>query len=367
MENSNFYNPTYEQYYQHKFALTFGKKTYEKLNGILCSIYPAQQPTFSCSFFQNLLKKISLERKQLNWSNNFIQKIDIQKKSKLVVFGTTQGGFHALVRYLSELKTLKIIDEKLKITNPDYYLVFLGNVVNRSPHTLEIFTLVLKLLQQNPYNVIYLKGVNEHASVWKNNTLGRELTLGASRLKIQETALEDDAVSFFDTLPTTLYCSIPQTDLKRKNFIKIAPFIESQKLQHLLQENNYIDFLNTKNKQRIEAFHLSQISTTTNENIQPDVVVKAMIVDIRKRESYEEMDGLRLLPPAKGITTWTVLSTSAEAYRRVLKFFYDAFVIITPSEKLFDWEITLYNRDIRNIHDRNFKATPYYFFTGERI
>ena len=92
---------------------------------------------------------------------------------------------------------------------------------------------------------------------------------------------------------------------------------------------------------------------------------RAIIKDINKKFDYEEMDGLRLLNPIQEVIAWTVLSTPAESYRKILKFFYDAFVVIESSKQLRDLTITLYNRDIRS--QKDFDQRSCNFLTGEKI
>jgi hypothetical protein len=106
---------------------------------------------------------------------------------------------------------------------------------------------------------------------------------------------------------------------------------------------------------------------TDNDPEAQKIVSRAIIRDIKKRDFYEEMNGLRLLPPTKGVTTWNVLSTTAEPYRKNLNFFYDAFVIIHTQSLQKDWLITLYNRDIRNTNDTTFKEKSFYLFTGQEV
>lgn len=368
IEGTNYLNPNYENYYKRISTITFWNKLEKKISGLLSFVHWKKEPIFSCSFFKNILQHVTLERQQRNWTGNFIQKIDVSNTSKLVIFGATQGTFHTMVRYLAKLKDLNIIDENLKITNPNYYVIFMGNVVNRSPHTLENLSLILRLLQRNPNNIIYLKGTNEHPESWKNNTLGRELEIRAAHLSPKATLpLEQEVTSFFNTLPITLYCSIPSSDAEDKNsFFKISPVVEDSKLQRLLQESNYEKFLLSTNQKTIETFPLDSI-LNHNEAEQPtNINLRAIITDIKKRENYAQMDGLRLLPPIKGVISWTILSTSAEVYRRGVKFFHEAFVVITPEQTLKKWKMTLYNRDVRN-RDPNFKTTTYNIFYGNPI
>jgi hypothetical protein len=360
MEGKNAYFPRYDNYYQKNFSPSLYKTIKAKLTYIASLLHLQPKPIFSPSFFKYILEKVTTARKQKGWTGDFIQKIEIKNSSKVVVFGATQGAFHSLVRYLEELKELDIIDEKLTIQNPDYYLIFLGNVVNRSPYTLEIFSIVLRLLEQNPENVIYLKGTNEFPNYWRQHTLRRELELRVSPLASSPTQMEQEIDNFFNTLPITLYCTIPFLSDQKLNYFKCAAFIENEKFFKLIDAPRYATFLKQKSPTRLSAFDLHNGSD--NDPEAQNIISRALIRDIKKRISYEDMAGLKLLPPTKGVPTWTVLSTAAEPYRKAFKNYYEAFVIITPATTLQGWKITLYNRDTRKPDIKTFTSTPYNFF-----
>jgi hypothetical protein len=363
MEGKNIYFPSYESYYQRNFSPSIFKTMKAKIEYVLTILHLKRKPIFSENFFKNILEDVTEYRKQKGWTGEFIQKIEVKESSKLVVFGPVQGAFHGIIRYLEKLKELGIIDENLKIQNPDYCFVFLGNVVNRSPYTLEIFSIVLRLLRNNPENVIYLKGTNEIQNTWKQHTLRRELEIRMAQFSSSKIPLENEIDAFFNTLPMTLYCTIPYIKSDKLNYFKCAAFIENEKFFKLIDAPRYATFLKNPSNNRLTAFNLENGSD--NDPEANNIISRAIIRDIKKRDQYEEMDGLRLMPPTKGITTWIILSNTLESARIALKYFYDAFVIITPAKKIDDWTITLYNRDIRNIDKKDFNTRSYYFFSGK--
>lgn len=360
MEGKNVFFPRYESYYQKNFAPSLWKTMKLKAQWLLTTLHVMRKPVFSESFFKTILESVTAYRKERGWTGAFIQKIEVNENSKLVVFGTTQGAFHGLIRYLEQLKNMGLINEDLKITNPDYYLIFLGNVVNRSPYTLESFSIVLRLLQRNPENVIYLKGTNEFPDYWKQHTLRRELELRVNKLSSSSIPLQHEVDTFFSTLPMTLYCTIPFLSDATLYYFKCAGFIEDERFFKLIDAPRYASFLKQNTPHKLVAFDLH--NGKDNDPEANNLKSLAIVRDIRKRDSYEEMDGLRLMPPTKGITTWTVLSTAAEPYRLSIKFFYDAFVIIEPAPKQEDWKIILYNKNVMNVQNKTFQKRSFSFF-----
>lgn len=367
MENKNYFMPSYESYYKKKFERNIFTIFKQKCNWLLYSIGLFKHPEFSFTFFRNILREVEHDRRQRGWKGDFVQKIEVKSTSKIVVFGAVQGAFHGLVRYLEQLKKLEILDENLRVKNPDYFLVFLGNVVNRSPYTLEIFSIVLRLLQNNPENVIYLKGTNEIYQYWKEHTLMRELELGVPYFSKIKRSIIDEAREFFDTLPLTLFCSVPYLSKEGELlYFKCSPFVRVEKQRKLLKENEYSSFLTTKSKKKLELFKL-KLNNSNNISSKKNIKLIAIVKEILKRHEYQEMDGLRLLDSINGVISWTVFSSSAESYREGLNFYYDAFVAISPSNELKDWLITLYNRDIRNKEFQNFNKRSAQFFSGKDI
>ena len=357
MDNANYLYPSYEVYYQERYTPNVARALKDKLTWPLYALHLTRPPLFSASFFKTLLEDVTTYRKIKGWQGDFIQKIEVKESSKLVVFGPVQGAYHGLVRYLEQLKDFGIIDENLIVQRPDYYLIFLGNVVNRSPYTLEIFSIVLQLLKKNPENVIYLKGTNEYADYWKQHTLHRELELRCANLSTEPIPLAHEVDEFFNTLPVTLYCTMPFIDDKKLNYFKCAAFIENDRLLSIIDAPQYATFLKQKSKERLSAFDL--VNGSDNDPEAGNIISRALVRDIRKRDSYEPMEGLRLLPPTKGVPTWCIMSTASEAYQLAFSFFYDAFTIILPGKKIPDWTITLYNRNIMDKNNKTF--TPHVF------
>ncbi len=364
MEGKNILKPSFEKYYKESFELTFGRKLAGKISWLRSLIGLKKTPIFSVSFFKNILDRVRLYREKQNYKGDFIHKITLNPQSKIIIFGSIHGSFHQLVRYLRQLNKLNIIDENLKIQSPDYYIASLGNGLLRSPYTLETFGLFLRLLEQNPENIIHMKGTNASFDYWKNrHTLERELTIRARHLSKSEIPLSKEVQQFFDSLSITLYATIPFQSDKVLNYFKLAPYIRDEKLKGLLEDVTYAKFIKEKTGQKLAFFDLKNRAGEPDSESE-NVMLKAIIREIRKRDEFVPNDGLRQLPSEEGVPAWAVMSSAIEAIRVPAKFFYDAFAIVEPGKTLDHWTITLYNRDIRNKNDLTFKKRQKYFFTG---
>jgi hypothetical protein len=358
MEDENVLRPNYAKFYNENYTYTFLEKTKGKLFYLLGRIGLFRDPIFSRSFFKNILVKLADERKKKKWKGIFVQKANYGKVSKIVVFGAIQGAFHGMLRYLKKLKELNIIDEDLKLKNKNYFLVFLGHVVHRCPWTLEILAIVMRLMEMNPENVIYLRGTSEYPKTWRQHTLGTELEARIERTGQEEIPLEAEIDNFFDTLPYGIYFSLPADG----EYFKVIPYIHDENAKKSVDEKSYPLFVSKKQEGTLQSLVLTEKHEYSEDF---NLKLKAVVKDIRKRDNYEAMDGLRLLNPIDGVTAWTVLSTAAETYRIGLKHFYEGFVVISTEGEIEDSTITLYNRDVRQKDDLIFKIRKSNFFSGQ--
>lgn len=361
MEGINPLIPSYEKYYASQLKKTWGTVIREKIRwlGMYCNLVPA--PHYSPSYFKRLLETVVKQRLAQKWQGDFIQKIQMTPQSKIISFGVLQGAFHSFTRCLRELQRQNILDENFKVTNNEYYITLNGNVINRTPYTLQMLTTVLKLMEVNPNNVFYLRGEQEYFDEWHFHTLKRELELFCGDLSKKGIPLKDEIEAFFGTLPLALYCTIPFQKTKRMPFFRINPFFTKKYLNDQINEALYAHFIK-KEVTGIATMNLSEETRKPQENVSV-IDFKAMITDIRKRDSWEMTDGLRQLPPINGVTAWHIFSSPTQIFRDYFNFYWDAFVVITPGAKLDAWTITLHHHDIKS-NDSSFSTRSHNFFKG---
>lgn len=364
MENENILFPSYKNYYSQYSGFNILSYFKDKLVYIFFKLGLFSRPFFSFSYFKNLLNYTIQQRMKLHYDHDFVNKIILAPDSKIVVFGTTQGAFHGLIRCLEQLKNLKIIDENLSIVDKNYYIVFLGNVVNRSPYTIELLSIVMKLLYKNPDNVIYLKGEHETYEIWKNHTLNDELMVKLSKFNTY-----DELVSrmnlFFNSLPYAAYFNAPFVQSDTLISVKAISKIEKADVMKNLAEIEHSEELSFLGE-RITAIKFGKITPLKGVNHEKNFQIRAVIQEIKKRKDFLPMDGLRLLEVSNDSIYWTVYSSALESARRALKFFYDAFVIVESAEKVEEWTISLFNRDVRS-QQKSFQIRKQLFFSGKPV
>ncbi len=126
----------------------------------------------------------------------------------------------------------------------------------------------------------------------------------------------------------------------------------------LLNEGSYAEFLKNPSS-KLSHFVIKEKSAA---QIDPSINIKVIVKNEKKRKSFQKMEGLRLLTPDMGSVAWNVLSCPTPVYQKALDFYNDAFALIGASEKLEDWEITLYSHDVRTKDP--FKETKFNFLSG---
>jgi len=362
-DDENIENPTYEFYYKKRFnQRKVGLVTIKKLRDYFFSCCSIKFCFSLEDYFKSQLCCMAAKQLNIQRTDKFVhlEKIDFEK-AKIVVFGRLQGAFHSLTRYLEKLNELNIIDEELKILNKNTYFIFLGGMFVRSAYGLETFSLVLELLKKNPKNVICIKGKSEDSKFWKAYSLGREIE---SRYPNNTEAIVSNIDRFFDLLPHML-CIYFKEKSNDKNFsyLKFYSAFTDEKISKLLNGfdiNHYLSNLREIPKK------LDLIEHRKGGNISPKFSLMAIVKDIYQRQEYEQMNGLRLMPPANGVTTWTVLSCPTESYRLGFKFYNDAFALIKYSTHYKQPIITLFKRDIR-LSDSQFSTEKYLFKSGLRV
>ncbi len=358
MENSNLDKPDYTAFYKSQKIGFFASKFKR-----LASFFGIGKGLpWGVLTYKNLLEKLLEAGKAKNYTGTFVLKVNATQNTKIVVWGDVQGAFHSLSRNLRELVKLGIIDENLKVTNPDYYLIFMGDVISRSAFIMETVSVVARLILNNPENVFYIRGNHESSNYWNGKGLERELKIRARSLdKNAETPLEKLTNDFFDTLPAIVYFgALPDQTIQ---FLRIShEGADGESKIAEINDSKLSPFLSTKSTNKVSLFNYKDIKEDASG---PQIEIKAILKAEIKRKTYQAMDGLRLTSPENGVTAWTMLSCPTETYQKGLEYFFDAFSIIQAGAKIEDWTITLHSQDVRTLS--GFKERKHNLISGQNL
>jgi hypothetical protein len=91
----------------------------------------------------------------------FAAKVELPASAKVSIFGDIHGEFSALLQEMQLIQgTNKHIDENLRMVG-DNAIIFCGDLLDRGPHSIEVFAFALLLRMANPGRVFVARGNHE--------------------------------------------------------------------------------------------------------------------------------------------------------------------------------------------------------------
>ena|GEM_PF-3813634 len=338
VDNNDYLNPDYIKYLEGQTPTTIDK--------ILMTVGLKHRSSWRPGQFIELLRRVTQQRKKDGLRGKFVQRQEVSQEDHFLVWGNLQGAFHSFVCALEHLVEQKIIDKNLKIIAPKYFMVFSGNVVDRSVYSLETLTIVLRLLDANPNRVFYIKGNHESDGLWRDYDLRDELesrvavALGMRPpYKDGIVPFTDDIEALFDTLPMALYLGMKTVDS-----------VESIRIGHFTRDEYqlaYDELLYVLNNSDQTLFMLPiELPKERKNEISAEVI--AMTEGSSDLIPDYNDQGLRLLPPDEGTTAWSILSAQNDSFERMYKFFTDSYVDIAIALPMKQSTITQHYQDSKN-------------------
>jgi len=185
------------------------------------------------NFIENLPDNLSHE-------TGFIAYIEVPENAKVINFGDFHGSFHSFLRIFERFKLLGIIQydntNKL-IINPEYYILFCGDILDRGTYAMEILDFMLELMINSPNNIIYNRGNHEENLTYAQYGFTNEIK---TKLDIKTyTDIPLNFIEFFTYLPTAVIIHYKDTGLK---------YIACHGCIPITWDTLDIDTLNTNNK-----------------------------------------------------------------------------------------------------------------------
>ncbi len=161
-------------------------------------------------FFETAQKQLQ----KIEWVNNnpltpecadfktYAEKLIVPDNAVVAIHGDLHGDIHALNRFIQfcTLKGYMDIDNPFKIKDDNFYMLFLGDYVDRGWYGAEVVYTILRLKNENPNRVFMVRGNHEDISL--NNSYGFSAELDA---KFARKDLANQLHAFYNTLPAVLY------------------------------------------------------------------------------------------------------------------------------------------------------------------
>ncbi|MCL5436835.1 MAG: ABC transporter substrate-binding protein [Candidatus Dependentiae bacterium] len=239
----------------------------------------------------------------------------VQLGTRYVFWGDLHGAFHSFLRDLKELERQGAITQDLTIRE-GYTFILLGDVINRSPYSLQMLSLVIALREKNPENFIYLAGQHEKDGYWKSFLTMRQ-PLGLyyrhwweSNLKKPEVSLhmQHELTEFFSYLPESIMLG-------------------------------YAD--------NAEGHVFVGQDVGGHEEVLAHPSFKAAIVGETRKNLVQARVGLGFVGFVYGVSQWSILSSPIKVYQDHFHFYQDSYVILTIDQTWRRALLTEYHRDMR--------------------
>lgn len=285
---------------------------------------------------ERLLVSVTADQKKHGGKGDFVEKLTLKSGARFVVWGNLHGSYHSLVRALTYLHDVGVIDKQLKIVKPEYSFLFDGNAISLTPYSMETLSTVLLLMKQNPQAVFYVRGTHESDRNWFKHGFKEELEAKLRKTKnfVRFEVLLD---KFFKRLPLALYI--------RKRSGALSQFVQ---LSHAYVPFNFVDkeFLYKPQARLIETCQLSNKRLISRDNTfcPVDLCVSGDI----DRCAHVGLKGLQKTACPQGrCPSWSVCSAQNKVYQESKKHFHDSFVILSLHDSLYKSTLSLFTRDVR--------------------
>ena len=94
---------------------------------------------------------------------------------KIILFGDYHGSYHTFYRNMLRLHIMGVLDLQKFIVNKEYYVIFLGDIVDRGQHSLEILEILFKFICNSDGRMILNRGNHEKLSQNRYDGLEKEI------------------------------------------------------------------------------------------------------------------------------------------------------------------------------------------------
>jgi hypothetical protein len=230
----------------------------------------------------------------------FTEKIIVPTDAIIAIHGDVHGDIHSINQFIETFKDKEFLDQNnpFKIKNKKFYILFLGDYVDRGWYGSEVIYTVLRLKNENPDNVFMVRGNHEDMSLNFKYGFSKEINkkfLGNSLvLKIRQ---------LYNLLPVAIYLGAGKEN--RYNIIQCChggieigfdpkTLLENKhthagiKLSRLMQKDGFENACCSETSKFKKYFHNNKQISSGNGFMWSD-----FIVDPNKALALSSRDGFR--------------------------------------------------------------------------
>ena len=104
----------------------------------------------------------------------FAQKLEVAPDAEIALYGDMHGDVHSPTQQLTLLYNRGWIDDHFNIVRKNFYMIFLGDYVDRGYHGAEVIYTLLRLKLANPERVFMIRGNHEDVDIQARDGFGFE-------------------------------------------------------------------------------------------------------------------------------------------------------------------------------------------------
>lgn len=140
---------------------------------------------------------------------SYIQKIEVPTNAVIAIHGDLHGDVHALNRFIQTFLERGYLDEEnpFKIKSPHFYMIFLGDYVDRGWYGLEVIYTILRLKNENPQQVFMVRGNHEDIEL---STAGYGFGDEILKKFPRSSYIIGSVAQLYTMLPLALYIAAPE-------------------------------------------------------------------------------------------------------------------------------------------------------------
>ena len=137
----------------------------------------------------------------------FAQKMVLSANSKIAFFGDLHGNYDSLLNVLQYLVDNQSMDLNLRIMQDNFYMVFLGDYVDRGVDGVEVIDMLMRLKLTNPSRVFLVRGNHEDADLNHHYGFKQELQLKFPFMTVEQC---NQVYKIYDFMPPILCIGCPE-------------------------------------------------------------------------------------------------------------------------------------------------------------
>ncbi len=265
------------------------------------------------SFFRSL-QLVTNQRKDLGLWGRFVLRLSPAADSRLIILSNVGGELHSFLRIISDLQRQGILSDTNMLSSRDY-LILNGNMIGDSPYNIQLLDLILSLLASNPFQVFYIRGMQEDKEYWKEYALGAELSFLFPSGDSEQNQIRD----FFNTLPLGIYFHSSHI---KDGPLRISYFgLEDNEFNHISCKKRELHIGSTSAKGRC-GIHILELGDWCS-HVQGSL--SGLISGVDRNIDWQSMKGLQW---DKNSSSWYVVSSPTRFYRQNHGFLFDAYVLL---------------------------------------